>query len=190
MGPACPEQESVSTVKAQTFKFSHGKLIAISTERALTLVEVESSGKELTRSSYTVFPRMRQGHSTFPCHLRCAVMMMVVSQNCSWRETGSFFFHSVFTGHSGADRGVSPVRCGNRRPAVRLRWRGQFYMLPASIHATVQPSASGPQRVRLRRLCPVAESPVEEQTYEIPHGNTSGIFPERAGSEEQVTVGI
>ena len=55
MGPACPEQESVSTVKAQTFTFSHGKLIAISIERARTLVAVESLGKELTRSSYTVF---------------------------------------------------------------------------------------------------------------------------------------
>ena len=29
----------------------------------------------------------------------------------------------------------------------------------------------------------MAESPIEEQTYVIPHGNTSGIFTERAGSE-------
>ena len=64
MGPACFEQESVSTVKAQTFKISHGKLIASSTERALTLAAVESSRTELSRSTYTVSFECGKGLST------------------------------------------------------------------------------------------------------------------------------
>ena len=69
--------------------------------------------------------------------------MMVVSQNCSWSETGSFFFHSV-----SLDTVVQIVVSLQFVVEIVIHSEtsveGQFYMLPASIYATVHPNASGP----------------------------------------------